>query len=178
MKENAQLEIFSWVIRRQVCGVRTVSSAGPTVLILNQIWKLHSSQFLQTRIQHCLSVLWYFYNSLCETIYSLAVFFASFMLSRIIPTINFVMIINQDDFEWHRIIALLSSNMHATGLAKTKRVIIAESWKTLAILMDIELGNTILAFLMQIKEIIGKKSKRRKWNWETAKWYKNLKKDG
>ena len=98
------------------------------------------------------------------------------MLGHIILTINSVMSTNLGNFEWYRIIALLSSNISTTCLAEIRRVIISESWKILSILIDIKLGNTMIAFLVQIKDNICKKPKRREWNRETTKWYKNLEK--
>ncbi len=142
--------------------MRTVNSADFAVLIFNQIRKSYSLPFLQTRMQPRLSVLWYFYDSSREKIYSSAVFFASFMLGHIVPTVNSIMDKNEHNSEWHKIIALLSLNTSVTGLAKTRKAIMQKSWKTLAIFTDMELNNTTIAFLVQIKENICKKLKRRR----------------
>ena len=79
--------------------MRIASSASPALVILNQIQKSYSLQFLQTRIQHCLLVLCYFHDSPQKTIYFPAAFFAFFILGHIVQTVNSVIRTNLGDFE-------------------------------------------------------------------------------
>lgn len=79
-----------YVIHIQIYDIKIVSFIRPALIILNQMQKLHSMQFLQMQIEYFLLALQYLYNLFQEIIYSLAIYFAFSKIVYLLFTVNSV----------------------------------------------------------------------------------------